>query len=375
MRLPIPKFKVLLYAPGLPAAGVFASAHFEDSVLVVQGKGDWFAIQGDRVRLKTGGFDGRQWLLSWQTPSGVAAAMLQGEDAVQAFIKLAPPVIAEELKRAHLAHADRGAMFRNGFMLMGLFFLLSIGLFWFYADEIGDWAADQLSDEQKTLLVEQSFNQLRPTLKLIERGEVRDTVAYIGVRVTAGSRLRYVFHVADSPRADAVALPDGHIVVYTGMLRATRNAEELAAVLAHQASHIEKQHSLNNVMHVLGWRAVLAALLDETSSSVWQGLGERLDHLSYSEAMEREADSETVVMLRRARVSAEGLVPVFERLAALASSDSTSPESGFIASHPVSPERFEALRQQIVMQSPYRSRPLPIDWDHFRHAVANMAVN
>ncbi len=374
MRLPIPKFKVLLYAPGLPASGVFASAHFEDSVLVVQGKGDWFAIQGDRVRLKTGGFDGRQWLLSWQTPAGAADAMLQGDDAVEALINLAPPVIAEEFKRAHLAHTDRGGMFRTGFMLLGLFFLLSIGIFWIYADAVGDWAADQLSDQQKQRLVGQTFDQLSPSLRLLERGEVQDTVAYIGVRVTTGSPQRYVFHVAHSPRVNAVALPDGHIVVFTGLLRATRSAEELAAILAHLASHIEKRHSLSNVLHLLGWRAVLAAAIGETSDGVWQGLAPELENQHYSQAMEREADAESVVMLRRARISADGLIPVLERIAAQATPKDVSSDSGFAGSHPLNPGRVEALRQQIVMQSPYRSHPLSIEWDSFRNSVANAPV-
>ncbi len=374
MRLPIPKFKVLLYAPGLPATGVMASVHFEDSVLVVQGRGDWFAIQGDRVRLKTGGFDGRQWLLSWQTPAGSADAMLQGEDAVEALISLAPPVMAEQFKRAHLAQADRGGMFRTGLLLLGLFFLLATGAFWVYTDEIGDWAADQLSEQKKQQLAGKAFDQLSPTLKLFGHGEVLDTVAYIGVRVTTGSRLRYAFHVAHSPRIDAVALPDGHIVVYSGLLQTTRSAEELAAILAHLASHIEKGHSLSKVMQLLGWRAVLAAGMGETSEGVWQGLAPHLESLRYSEDMEREADSEAVVMLRRARISADGLIPVLGRLAGPASSKSESPAAGFALSHPFDAGRVEALRQQIVMQSPYRSYPLNIDWDGFRNAVAQSPV-
>jgi hypothetical protein len=75
MQLPIPKFKVLLYGSGLPPIGIRAQAYFEDSVLVVQGKHHWFTIQGDQLFLKTGGYDGRQWLVCWETPTGQISTM------------------------------------------------------------------------------------------------------------------------------------------------------------------------------------------------------------------------------------------------------------------------------------------------------------
>lgn len=101
MRLPIPSFKVLLYGPSLPSGGIKAHAHFEDEVLVVQAKGHWFTIQGNRLELGKGGFDGNQWLLAWKTHDGQVSALLQGVDAVEAFIKLAPPLIAQDLRQKY----------------------------------------------------------------------------------------------------------------------------------------------------------------------------------------------------------------------------------------------------------------------------------
>lgn len=121
MQLPIPKFKVLLYAPGIPSSGVKAWAHFEASVLVIEGKGHWFTIQGESLSLRTGGYDGRQWLLCWETPAGPVSVMLQGNDAVELFIKLAPPEIAEKLKQVHREHGGK-ARFRR--LWIALFILL-----------------------------------------------------------------------------------------------------------------------------------------------------------------------------------------------------------------------------------------------------------
>lgn len=370
MRLPIPEFKVLLYGPGVPPAGIKARAHFEESVLVIQGKGHWYTVQGDKLSLKTGGFDGRQWLLSWYTPSGPATAMLQGENAVEAFIKLAPPVVSDELKRVRRVYGNRGRMFRFGMALLAALFLApvaALGLFWMYADEVSHWAADQVSQEQKERLGDLAFEQMRPSLKLLGRGDVREVVEFVGVRVTTGSRNRYVFHVADSPQVNAFALPGGHVIVYTGLLRETRNANELAAILAHEASHVEKRHALRNIIHALGWRAVLAVVLGDFSGGIWGGMAERLGDVNYSRDLEREADREALLMLRRAGVSAAGMLPFFERMA-----EHETADAGIWATHPSSQERIAALRGQIAAQESYQSRLLPVDWRRFQHALSRL---
>jgi len=108
MTLPIPELKVLMYGPGIPPSGIKARAHFEDSMLVVCGKEHHFTIQCDHLKLDKGGFDGKQWMLTWLTPSGLVTAMLQGEEAVKAIIKLAPPAFSRDIKRSHQARAGGG---------------------------------------------------------------------------------------------------------------------------------------------------------------------------------------------------------------------------------------------------------------------------
>lgn len=377
MRLPIPEFKVLLYGPGLPPAGIKARAHFEESVLVIQGKGHWFTIQGDRLSLKAGGFDGRQWLLSWYTPAGPASAMLQGDDAVRAFIKLAPPAVSMELRQVLRAHGDRGRRFRFGMTLLGLFVfvpVLALGLLWIFSDVVSHWAADQVSQAQKDRLGEVLFEQMRPSLSLVERGDLRETVEFIGVRVTTGSRHRYVFHVAESPQINLLALPGGHVIVYTGLLREMQSANELAAVLAHATSHVEQRHVMRNMIHALGWRAALAAVRQDFSNRIWRERVTQLGSLRFSQDMEREADSETLFMLRRAGVSADGVLPFFERMAKHEKAHNETVAAAIWTTHPASQQRIAKLREQIATQSNYQSQLLSVDWPQFQHALSRLSV-
>ncbi|HNF88058.1 MAG TPA: hypothetical protein PLL19_01920, partial [Thiobacillaceae bacterium] len=82
MSVPIPEFKVLLYGPGHPPAGARARARFEGDCLAIRGKDQVYLIKPGQLGLKTGGYDGRQWLLTWDSPEGALTAMLQGEEAV-----------------------------------------------------------------------------------------------------------------------------------------------------------------------------------------------------------------------------------------------------------------------------------------------------
>ncbi len=52
----------------------------------------------------------------------------------------------------------------------------------------------------------------------------------------------YRFHVVDWGAVNAFALPGGHIVVASGMVDFTQSEAELAAVLAHELSHVDLGH-------------------------------------------------------------------------------------------------------------------------------------
>jgi Zn-dependent protease with chaperone function len=372
-RLPTPEFKVLLYGPDLPPAGLRARAHFEPGVLVIQGKGHWYTIQSDRISLKTGGYDGRQWLISWNSPDGPATAMLQGDDAVDAFIKLVPPGIAGELHRVRKAHLRRGWGFRLAMVMIGLTVLLpalAMGLFWINGDRFSQWAVRHVSLEQEKRLGELAFDQVRSEMTLIEEGPAKVAVELIGVRLTAGGRrFDYRFHVAKDPRINAFALPGGHVVVFSGLLKSAENADEVAGVLAHEASHVEKRHALRSIIHALGWRAVLGVALGDYSVGIWGDMSRKLGNLKYSRDMEREADREALSLLRRAGLPAAGMFRFYERAAYREKA-----QAPLLSSHPAGMERLADLGEAIENRGQYTSRSMQLDWVKVRQDLAQREV-
>ena len=91
-------------------------------------------------------------------------------------------------------------------------------------------------------------DKLEGRLKLFEVKEVQDYVKNLGVKllppladVTARA-LEFRFYVVEDPRINASALPDGTVLVNTGLLGAVENESQLAFVLSHEIAHVLQAH-------------------------------------------------------------------------------------------------------------------------------------
>jgi predicted Zn-dependent protease len=163
--------------------------------------------------------------------------------------------------------------------------------------------------------------------------------------------------VAIDPRLNAFAVPGGHVVVYTGLLLAADSAEEVAGVLAHEVQHVEMRHALKNLLHNLGWRALLALALGDFSGGVWTGMAEHLGQLGYSRDLEHQADLGGLAALRRAGIAPEGIASFFAKL-----SRQGGGQIDLLSTHPASSARMQALQRAMAAQGAYTASPLPYDW-------------
>ncbi len=168
---------------------------------------------------------------------------------------------------------------------------------------------------------------------------------------------------------NAFALPGGQVVVNSGLLRDAESAEEVAGVLAHEISHVELRHTLRNLIHSLGWRAVLGAAMGDLSGGVWANMAQELGELGYSRDMEREADMAGLQLLRRSGVPATGMLRFFVRM----ERNGASPPV-LLSTHPSGLERMTALREAIAKTGPYTSQSLDISWDRVNRDASRSSV-
>lgn len=358
------EFKVLLYGPGLAAAGVATRAWFVGERLRLATANEPLDVAAENLDLRVGGYDGRQWQLTWTDAAGPHAATLPDAATVQDLLRLAPASLRPRLQAAQAQQAGINRRFglALGFLalLLGLL-VVGLGLLYANKDRLSRWATDQISLEQERQLGDFAFARMRPSLQLLEQGAAVTAVNEIGQRLTATSPYPYRFHVAVDPEVNAFALPGGHIVVYTGLLKAADDGEEVAGVLAHEISHVALRHSLRGLVHDLGLRAVLAVFLGDFSGGLWGDLAAQLGELHYSRALESEADRAGLDRLLRAGIDPRGMARFFAKMAA-------RPEGvpEFLSSHPAGDERLSALRQAISARPLPPALTLDIDWKRLR---------
>lgn len=168
----------------------------------------------------------------------------------------------------------------------------------------------------------------------------------------AKARHRILFREGRGIGANALALPDGTIVVTDELVKLAGDDEEIIAVLAHELGHLDRRHSLRMLIQSSIVAFVVAWYLGDVSS-VAAGLPTLLLQLRYSRDHEREADSYAAGLLKANGISPRRLGDMLARLEAAHFGDSgkvppqrereRSSLSDYYSSHPATRERIEAL--------------------------------
>jgi predicted Zn-dependent protease len=163
---------------------------------------------------------------------------------------------------------------------------------------------------------------------------------------------RYDFSVSvvKNEEVNAMALPGGHIVVFSGLLQQVRSENELGMVLAHELGHYARRDHLRGMGRGLGATLVLATLFGRDSSAA--RIASRLFtgvEMRYSQAQEAAADAFGLHLLAARYGHAGGATDFFSRLAG----QGNSRFSYLLASHP-RPEARIASLQQMISAAGYR---------------------
>lgn len=168
--------------------------------------------------------------------------------------------------------------------------------------------------------------------------------------------------IVDDSLVNAVAAPGGYIVVFRGLLEQAETPEEVAGVLAHEIQHVVLRHGTTAVLKELPLRLVTVAAGDAGGVL---GAATTLGSLRYRRGDEEAADREGLRMLRAARISPEGMIRFFERLA----EQGTDAPAGlsYLSTHPRNEARTETLRQ-LVAADPFETEPIMqgYDWSRVR---------
>jgi len=161
-------------------------------------------------------------------------------------------------------------------------------------------------------------------------------------------------YVLESADFNASIAPNGFVVVFTGALLRCRNEAQLAYLLAHEVTHYQRRHTLQQ------WRdirsTVDALLFPEIALSV-VGLGPAAtlaelaaigSILQFSREQEREADAFGLDRVAAAGYDPGESVDVWTRLMAEKKAADDDEPFIFFATHPPNAERAATLRERAA---------------------------
>jgi len=182
---------------------------------------------------------------------------------------------------------------------------------------------------------------------------------------------QWTWYVVDEPVVNAFALPNGAIVVYTGLLEQLEHSSELAGLLGHETAHVKRRHSMRMLARRGLGSTIVGTLFGGGMAGSLLHQAEALGGLSYSRGFELESDREAQELLLDKGLDARGMVHLLERLDE-ATEGELSPGALF-STHPHPKARMEALREWTALhaQTPVFDAELEQAWAMLQATLSN----
>ena len=168
------------------------------------------------------------------------------------------------------------------------------------------------------------------------------------------------YHVAvlDSDEINAFATPGGHIFLTRALVNSATSEDTLAAVVAHELSHIQLQHGLKAIKNARGTQAVLSSVNIVTGTvgevvnrpEVMAAFNDSINDMvstmvtrGYSQVQEFNADSVAMSLMALAGYEPSSLMEMLMML----EKNQSGKSGGFINTHPTPAQRITNAQKTV----------------------------
>ncbi len=168
---------------------------------------------------------------------------------------------------------------------------------------------------------------------------------------TGGVQYPFEFHCVNDKAINAFALPGGYVFINRGVIEAADNEAQLAAVMAHELSHVALRHGTNQATKAQATEGILGIAGGIFGDTVGGALMTQLGAfaaggvlLRYSRTAESQADIMGTQVLYDTGYNPRAMAQFFEKLEA-EMKGKTPPE--FFSDHPSPEHRVERVDEEI----------------------------
>jgi len=148
--------------------------------------------------------------------------------------------------------------------------------------------------------------------------------------------------------ANAIALPGGHVYVFSGLIAKADNADEIAGVIAHEIGHVANRDGTKALLQGAGLSVLFGMLLGDFVGGGAVVYGARsLLQSSYSRETETAADAYGADLMNRAGGNTHAMATMLDKIGG-----ATEPGMKILLDHPETKARVAAIRKMAGNQPP-----------------------
>lgn len=240
------------------------------------------------------------------------------------------------------------------------------------------------STKQDVEIGSESAKEAEQTLSLVGNGSLANRyVGDVGRRVTQNRSLpsfRYQFRIVNSKDINSAGFPGGAIYINRGLLELAASDDEVAAIVAHEVSHVASRHGTAQLSRQLLVQAPISIAAGVPASQVWRdeiaklgiALGMDAPFLRYSREQEVEACVMAVRLMAEGRFDPTAFRTILEKIGEAQTGDNPRAPA-FIFNHP----QGQMLATEIVekideLASPARHARASQEFSAFRSALLRL---
>ncbi len=224
-------------------------------------------------------------------------------------------------------------------LLLGVLLLLTTGR-----------SINFFSLEQDVEIGAESSQEAERSLQLLKTLPVNQYVSTIGQRILQNRALpvlKYRLQIVNSKDVNSLGFPGGSIYLYRGLVDLASNDDELAAIVAHEVSHVASRHGTQQLSRQLLVQEPIAIAAGVPVSEVWKeqitklgiSLGVDAPFLSYSRDQELEASLMAVRLMANAQFDPNAFRTLLEKI--------NEAQTAFVFNHPQSEDFSPELAEEI----------------------------
>ncbi|TNF99535.1 MAG: M48 family peptidase, partial [Gammaproteobacteria bacterium] len=231
--------------------------------------------------------------------------------------------------------------------------------------DLGDPAGSALSFAEENRIGKEIMQEIRKQRVMVNDLLTQEYINTLGYRLLgkADSTVHdFHFFVIKDDTINAFALPGGYVGFNAGLITVSENENELAAVMAHEISHVTQRHLARAYFHNSRMRGpLLAAMIAGIllggevgeAAIVAANAGAQQSQINFTRKNEQEADSIGTALLAKAGYDPYSMATLFEKMYRESRLYGGAPPE-FLSTHPMYDSRISDAQlraQQYPNQS------------------------